>query len=189
MFYGNGSALTTGILGDRLVQGVRADLILLGYLVLLPVLLAPLLAHRVWSCAWRWFSAVWATLAMVFLVFMELSSPQFIMQSGVRPNRLFSEYLSYPQEVLATLWNGFRIALVGGLVVTILLGRLSYRLMKSGADRSIMWSSKKLLLTWPLILVLVAMQIRSTTGHPPANPALSSLTGDAMVNSLIIISG
>ena len=72
-----------GILGRLLVQGVRADFILLGYLVLLPVLLAPLLAHRAWAGAWRLFSAAWATLALICLVFMELSSPQLAARLSV----------------------------------------------------------------------------------------------------------
>jgi phosphoglycerol transferase MdoB-like AlkP superfamily enzyme len=178
-----------GIAGRMLVQGVRADLILLGYLIVFPVLLAPLFAQR-WSMrAWRVASAVWTTVALVFVVFMEVSSPQFIMQFDVRPNRLFIEYLSYPKEVLATLWNGFRIALVGGVVFTIVLGLASYRLLKSASDQAVMWSAKKLLLTWPLIVLLVLVQIRSTTGHRPANLALFALSGDAMVNSLIINSG
>jgi phosphoglycerol transferase MdoB-like AlkP superfamily enzyme len=33
------------------------------------------------------------------------------------------------------------------------------------------------------------MQVRSTTGHRPANPAMFALTADSMVNSLIINSG
>src|SRR5450830_1014309 len=36
----------TGILGRILVQGVRADLILLGYLLAIPLVLAPLFAHQ-----------------------------------------------------------------------------------------------------------------------------------------------
>jgi phosphoglycerol transferase MdoB-like AlkP superfamily enzyme len=178
-----------GIVGRMLVQGVRADLILLGYLIVFPVLLAPLLAQRRAMRFWRPASAAWATLALVFIVFMELSSPQFIMQFDVRPNRLFIEYLSYPKEVLATLWHGFRIALVGGVLLTVVLGVSAYRLLKSASDQALVWPGKKLLLTWPLIVLLVLVQIRSTTGHRPANLALFALSGDAMVNSLIINSG
>ncbi len=175
-----------GIVGQMLVQGVRADLILLGYLIAIPVLLAPVLAHRASGRAWKLFSATWATVALIFVLFMELSSPQFIMQFDVRPNRLFIEYLSYPKEVLATLWNGFRLALVAGVGLTVLLGIASYRLLKAASDHARPWSSKKLLLLWPLIVVLLFVQIRSTTGRRPANPALFALSGDALVNSLII---
>jgi phosphoglycerol transferase MdoB-like AlkP superfamily enzyme len=179
----------TGIAGTLFLQGVRADLILLGYLLVLPLLLAPLLAHRASSKAWRALTVAWATFALVFIVFMELSSPQFIMQYDVRPNRLFVEYLVYPREVFATLWNGFRTALLLGVGFTVVLSVLLFRLMRRASGGMRMWPARKVLLLWPVLVVLVFVQVRSTTGHRPANPALFALTGDSMVNSLIINSG
>ncbi|WP_078031877.1 LTA synthase family protein [Massilia sp. KIM] len=176
----------TGIVGEMLVQGVRADLILLGYLLLPALLLAPLLAHRASFRFWRGLTVAWAAAALIFIVFMEVSSPQFIMQYDVRPNRLFIEYLSHPKEVFATLWNGFRVALLLGVGATLVLGVTLLRLLRAAAVEASPWSSKKLLLTWPLLVLVVFVQIRSTTAHRPANPALFALTEDAMVNSLII---
>lgn len=179
----------TGMLLPILVQGVRADLILLGYFLAIPLLLAPLLAQRRFCRFWKSAMASWGTFALVFILFMELSSPQFIMQYDIRPNRLFIEYLAYPREVFATLWNGFRIALVAGLASTLLIGTALYRLLRHASFATIMWPSRKLLLLWPLCCLAVFMQVRSTTAHRPANPAMFALTGDAMVNSLIINSG
>lgn len=176
----------TGIVGEIIVQGVRADLILLGYLLVLPLLLAPVLAQRYSERAWKTFTVAWASFGLLFIVFMELSTPQFIMQYDFRPNRLFVEYLSYPKEVAATLWNGFRLAVIAGISGTILLSVLLYRMLKSAASHTGMWSPKVLLLTWPLLVLMLAFQIRSTTAHRPANPATFALTGDAMVNSIII---
>eukprot|EP01114_Cavostelium_apophysatum_P010772 TRINITY_DN2488_c0_g1_i1.p2 TRINITY_DN2488_c0_g1~~TRINITY_DN2488_c0_g1_i1.p2 ORF type:complete len:685 (-),score=102.98 TRINITY_DN2488_c0_g1_i1:574-2628(-) len=179
----------TGIAGALFVQGVRADLILLGYFLVLPLLLAPLLAHRSSSKAWRVLTVAWATIALVFIVFMEVSSPQFIMQYDARPNRLFVEYLNYPQEVFATLWNGFRTALLLGIGCTLALAVLLFRLLQGASTGMRMWPARRLLLLWPVLCLVVFMQVRSTTGHRPANPAFFALTGDAMVNSLIINSG
>lgn len=176
----------TGIPLRIMVQGVRADLIMLGYLIAVPMLLAPFLAHRKTLALWKGFTVVWGTFALIFIVFMEVSTPQFIMQYDVRPNRLFIEYLSYPQEVMSTLWNGFRIALVLGIVATVLLGTGIYKLLKAASAEIRAIGSVKLLLLWPVLVLLVALQIRSTLAHRPANPALFALTGDAMVNSLII---
>lgn len=181
-----GRVAATGIPLKIFIQGVRADLILLGYFLVIPLALAPLLAHKKTHRLWRLFTVGWATLTLIFIVFMEVSSPHFIMQFDVRPNRLFIEYLSYPQEVIATLWNGFRIALVLGVACTILLSLFIYRLLKAASANAVVWRPLKLLLVWPLLVVLVFVQIRSTTAHRPANPALFALTGDSMVNSLII---
>ncbi|WP_273029215.1 LTA synthase family protein [Massilia timonae] len=168
------------------VQGLRADLILLGYFEVLPLLLAPLLAYRSFARMWRTVSIAWGTVVLIFILFMELSSPQFLMQYDVRPNRLFIEYLAYPKEVFATLWNGFRIAVVTGVGLTIGLGLLIFNLLRRASPGISMWPARKLLLLWPVLCLIVLMQIRSTTGHRPANPAFFALTGDAMVNSLII---
>jgi len=176
----------TGIDGLLFLQGLRADLILLGYFLAIPLLFAPLLAHRGAARFWRTGTLVWASFSLVLIVFMELSSPQFILQYDVRPNRLFVEYLSYPREVLATLWHGFRTALLLGVGLTVVLGVLLFRLLRSASADMRMWPARRLLLLWPLLCVLVFMQVRSTTGHRPANPALFALTGDALVNSLVI---
>lgn len=176
----------TGIVGEVLAQGMRADLILLGYLLVLPLLLAPLLAQRYSERAWKRLSVAWASAGLLFIVFMELSTPQFIMQYDFRPNRLFIEYLAYPKEVAATLWNGFRFAVIAGICGTALLSALLFRVLYSTSANSGMWPPKVVLLTWPLLVLLVAFQIRSTTDHRPANPSTFALTGDAMVNSLII---
>lgn len=176
----------TGISAVLFLQGLRADLILLGYFLAIPLLVAPLLAHRYAARFWRAAMVGWATFALVFIVFMELSSPQFIMQYDVRPNRLFIEYLGYPREVFATLWNGFRTALLLGVGSTLVLAVLLFRLLQRASSNMNMWTSRKMLLLWPVFCLAVFMQVRSTTGHRPANPALFALTGDSMVNSLII---
>lgn len=176
----------TGITGTMFLQGARADLILLGYCVAIPLILAPLLAHAKTMRFWMQGTALWATGALLFITFMELATPQFISQYDVRPNRLFIEYLAYPAEVFGTLWHGYRTAFITTLVLTVVIGIGIYRAIKATSPHAVPWPARRVLLTWPLLVFVVFVQIRSTTGHRPANPALFALTGDAMVNSLII---
>ena len=180
----------TGIVAEILAQGLRADIILLGYCLAPPLLLAPLLAiplaQRRTFRIWRGATLIWASAVLVFIVFMELSTPQFILQYDVRPNRLFVEYLNYPREVFGTLWHGFRTALLLGCALTVILGLAGLRLMRRVAPAMQPWPARRLLLVWPVLCLLVFMGIRSTTGHRPANPALFALSGDALVNSIII---
>jgi len=178
-----------GNVWHMLVQGVRADLILVGLWLALPVLLAPLMAWRGRERLWFGFCYGWAVLGLVLMLFIELSTPTFIAQYDLRPNRIFIEYLKYPREVFATLWNGFRLPFVGGILLTIVLGVAVARVMRMPADRMRCWSRPVLWLTWPLVAAAVFMAIRSTTSHRPANPAMFAITGDALVNSLIINSG
>ncbi len=175
-----------GVSGAIFVQGLRADLIVLGYLVAVPLALAPFLAHRRSARLWTTLTAWWATAALVFIGFMEAASPQFILQYDVRPNRLFIEYLAYPAEVFGTLWHGYRLALFMAVGATVVLGIACHKALTSASARMTLWPAKRLLFTWPLLVLIVALQIRSTTAHRPANPALFALSGDALVNSLVI---
>lgn len=176
----------TGMLASVVLQGVRADLILLGYFTVIPLLLLLPLTWAVSARALNLLLTSWASLTLLLIVLMEVSSPQFIAQFDVRPNRLFIEYLMHPKEVGAMLWNGFRWTVLGAVAVTALLGAAIFQVLRAASTRSVRWPATRLLLSWPLVFLLLCLQIRSTTGHRPANPALFALTGDAMVNSLII---
>jgi phosphoglycerol transferase MdoB-like AlkP superfamily enzyme len=179
----------TDLIFQVLLQGIRADIIVVSLLLVLPVLLIPLALVRGLSKIWFQFSYVWCLLALVLLVFMELATPAFILQYDVRPNRLFVEYLKYPKEVLSTLWFGFRLPLVFGLVATLALTWLMRQVFRSGKCSLKRWSLFKTLGLWCLALVLLFAGIRSTTDHRPANPAIFAITSDSMVNSLVLSSG
>ena len=168
-------------------QGVRSDLIIMGMLMSPIALLLPILVNRwCWSVS-RWILLIWSVLILTFIVFMEISTPAFIMQYDLRPNRLFIEYLKYPHEVSSMLWNGFRAEVLVGSLVTILSGWGITRLLKlQFINFKFEWPEWKIWLFWPVLVVILALMIRSSLGHRPANPALFARTSDAMVNSLYI---
>ena len=178
----------TDQLMNIIIQGIRADLIMVSLWILFPCLIILLFKPNQWKNAWEKFSYYWAVAGAVLIIFMELATPSFIMQYDLRPNRLFIEYLKYPKEVFSTLWNGFRIPLILGVTVSIALGYLSARFIrdKKPVVNQVSWPI--ILLTWPLVILILFAAIRSTTQHRPANPALFAITGDALVNSLVISS-
>ena len=181
--------LTTGKLPEVFLQGLRADVIQLCLLALIPLLLAPALAIQRFFKVWQTLTYVWVIAAIVFLVFLEAATPGFIGEYDVRPNRLFVEYLKYPQEVMSMLWGGFRVHVFAGIGFTLVAIWLMRRFMQPWLTAKPSWSNKKIWLIWPFIFLLTAFAIRSTTGHRPANPALFAITADSMVNSLVISSG
>lgn len=170
------------------LQGVRADLIMLGLLLVPLMLVMPLFANRIGWPLWRRLSMVWGVFAVALLVFMETSTPTFIMQYDLRPNRLFVEYLEYPREVFSTLWEGFRLPLLLGTVVTILAAWGITRLFRVtlADDYRPGWPLWKMLIVWLITVPVLVLMIRSSLGHRPANPAMFAMTPDALVNSLII---
>jgi phosphoglycerol transferase MdoB-like AlkP superfamily enzyme len=179
----------TGKLLEILLQGIRVDIIQLGLLSIIPLLLAPILATRHFFNFWRKLTYIWVISAIVLLVFLEASTPGFIAEYDVRPNRIFVEYLKYPKEVFGMLWRGFKVDIFTGVGFTLLAIWAMRHFMRPWLNTSPTWSNKKLALVWPLILVLMAFGIRSSIGHRPANPALFAITQDSMVNSLVLNSG
>ena len=179
----------TGKLTEVLMQGIRVDIIQLSLLALIPLLLAPLLAIKPLFKAWQKFTYIWVVFSIVLLVFLEAATPGFIAEYDVRPNRLFVEYLKYPNEVIPMLWGGFKIhvfASIGFIILTIWAMR---HFMQPWLQAKPIWSNTKIWLVWPLIFLLAAFAIRSSLGHRPANPALFAITQDGMVNSLVLNSG
>lgn len=176
----------TGIWPEMLLQGVRVDIIQLSLFALPLLLLAPILALRPLWPAWRLLNAFWVILALTTLVLLEVSSPQFISEYDSRPNRLFVEYLKYPGEVFSMLWTGFRLQLLAGLALTATAGVIAIRLLRPWRQQAASWSMWKLWLTWPILMLVCALAIRSSLDHRPANPAMFALTGDPMVNTLIL---
>lgn len=179
-------------LGEFFTLGLRADLMQVGYFIIIPLLALPLLIpfmnqHRIQSL-WYRFSLLWFTLCFIILWFMEISTPAFLAQYDTRPNRLFFEYLEYPAEVFSTLWNGFKAWLVTGLVSTLLTIYILKRTTRiiSQQFQPKLIRRRYLLGVYPLLLVMVVLSIRSTLAHRPANPSFFAVTPDAMVNSLIL---
>jgi phosphoglycerol transferase MdoB-like AlkP superfamily enzyme len=179
----------TGKLVEILLQGVRVDIIQLLLIALIPLLLAPILATQQLFKIWQKFTYVWVVVAIVLLVFLEVSTPGFINEYDVRPNRIFVEYLKYPNEVFSMLWRGFKIEIFSVLISAIFTAWVAHRYMKPWLSMPPSWSNKKLWLVWPLIFILTAFGIRSSLGHRPANPAMFAITADSMVNSLVLNSG
>lgn len=177
-----------GNLATMLLQGVRADLIFAGLWLIIPLLLAPLLALQRSFTLWRRFSHVWVLLGLCLVIFIEVSTPQFILQYDIRPNRLYVEYLKYPKEVFSTLWQGYRAMLLSGVLLTVALLWGLHKLLSAVSAATQPYTAKTLWLSWPLVVLLVFAAVRSTTDHRPANPAFFAITNDALVNSLIISS-
>lgn len=176
----------TGMLSQILLQGVRTDIIQLGLLCLIPAALIPLAAFDASWSVWRQFTYYWVIISILLLVFLELATPGFIAEYDVRPNRLFVEYLKYPKEVCAMLWKGFRVHVLGGVIFTAVAAWLITHLMSPWLETAYSWGTMPVLVSWPVMIGVSVMMVRSSTGHRPANPSMFAITTDTMVNSLVL---
>ncbi len=170
-----------------IIQGLRVDLATLCWLWGIAALGTAIFSGdhalgRTWNSLLR----VWLTLGLWLMLFLEASTPSFIQEYGIRPNRLYIEYLIYPKEVLSMLWAGRKVELIFAalLSLTTLWGgwKLSGSLLKN--IRYPRWFFRPFIAL--LVIAVTLMGARSSLGHRPLNPAMVAFADDPLVNSLVI---
>ncbi len=170
-----------------LLSGLRIDLASLGYLFVLPALLASLISgdHLI-GRVWNWVLRLWITGGLWLVVYMEAATPPFIMEYDLRPNRLFVEYLIYPKEVFSMLWSGYKLELALGFIVsvtTVIVGWKWSRTLVTDLSYP-RWYWRPFIALF--VVALCVMGARSTLGHRPLNPAMVAFAADPLVNDLTL---
>ena len=168
-----------------LLQGARSDLMTAGIFAAPIVLLLPIFAVAGRVPLWVRWCTWWLVFSLLAMLFLELATPQFLIEFDSRPNRLFIDYLLYPREVLAMLWGGYRMLLIVAFASVVGLGFWTLGHFNRCRCATRAWSGRTVLLVWPLVVVLLFVMIRSSFQHRPANLSTFAFCDDAMVNSLV----
>ena len=152
-----------------------------------PAMLTLLLAgpHAI-GRGWLHLMRIWLALGLWLMLFLEISTPSFVTEYGVRPNRLYVEYLIYPKEVLSMLWAGRK----GELLLAVLFSGatlaggwwLSGRLTRGLSYPRWYWRPAFAL----LILAMGFLGARSSLGHRALNPAMVAFADDPLINALTV---
>ncbi|WP_199775904.1 LTA synthase family protein [Pseudoalteromonas sp. T1lg24] len=176
---------------NLLIGGLRIDLSTLGYLLLIPALISPLaLSIKALKPIWLACLKSYLVLILTILVFLEMATPMFIEEYGLRPNRLFVEYLVYPKEVFSMLMSGHSAAVFVTLILLvaaiklIVLPLANYFVFKTTGQTHA--TAKVKLVAILLLLAALILFARGTLGHRPINPAYVFFSNDALVNSLTL---
>ncbi|MFN3581733.1 MAG: LTA synthase family protein, partial [Pseudomonas sp.] len=178
--------LSQGVWLQCLIQGMRVDAIQIAQIGLVAALLIPVsLIPGLWDF-WQGLNAVLIIVGITLLLFMEVTTPGFIAEYDVRPNRLFVEYLKYPKEVCSMLWKGFRIHVIAALVIMTVAIFITSEFTEPWLEQVSTWSPAMVIIIWLPVLFVLVVAIRSSFGHRPANPTTFALTNDNLVNSLIL---
>ncbi|MGY3925552.1 LTA synthase family protein [Aeromonas jandaei] len=172
---------------EMLLQGIRVDFATICWLWGVPAMFTLLLAgpHAI-GRGWMQLMRVWLTVGLWLMLFLEISTPSFVTEYGVRPNRLYVEYLIYPKEVLSMLWAGRKAELLLAVVFSgaVLTGGwwLSGRLLRDLTFPRWYWRPAFAL----LILAIGFLGARSSLGHRALNPAMVAFADDPLVNALTV---
>jgi hypothetical protein len=172
---------------DIFIMGVRFDLALIGYILLIPVVLGSLLgmfdSTRLLA---KWLVPGWLIAGLLFILLAELVTPYFVAEQGLRPDIPLLSAVEKPLAALKTVWSEHLIPAVIGVVLAVLIliafwsrletsRLLRYRLSRLSAMLlAIVGGAGCLLAIW--------------SGVDPRQPALSPGSGlisaDATVNDI-----
>jgi phosphoglycerol transferase MdoB-like AlkP superfamily enzyme len=167
--------------------GLQLDLQLVAYFLALPAVLFVFTTRT--SIVGRGaalLTRVWLTLATVLIIFMETATPSFIDEYGIRPNRLFLEYLIYPREVFSMLWAQYKPQLFLAGVLVPLAAWGAWVVFGWSLRRRTGWSLVRCLLVFPLLAALLLLGARSSLGHRPANSSTAAFSSDPLINDLAL---
>ena len=168
-----------------LLQGLRFDLVLLGIILIIPLTVSPLvLLFKQLMPVWKVAVPFYLGLCFIAIVFVELSTPSFINQFDLRPNVLYVEYLKYPKEVMATLWEAYKLQLIITVVFSVVSFRWLYKRLNNSAQNVRVVNWKQALIYTPVLLLLSVMMARSTLAMRAVNPSTVAFSSDPMVNTL-----
>ncbi|HNS26919.1 MAG TPA: LTA synthase family protein [Steroidobacteraceae bacterium] len=168
-----------------LAQGVRSDLITIGVCIAPALLALPMLLMMKRMAWWEQLCKAWFALCFIVISFLELATPQFLIEYDGRPGTMLLQYLAYPGEVSAMLWQGYRGTLFTTLLVLGGATWWSIRYFRVAEAPAIHLRALRAALLWPVMVILAVLMIRSSLEHRPANLASFLFCDDAMVNSLV----
>jgi len=167
---------------ELMFWGLRLDIQLIGLFSFLLVGLTVVMAHGRAAFSWRLVLRLIVTLIVPTAILLELMTPSFLLEYGVRPNRLFYEYLNSPKEVGSMLLTSRLAMVVFGLAVlagsVIFTWKISRRWVANSCWRRTDW------LVAPALLLICFAGARGTADHRPLNPASAAITSNAMLNDL-----
>lgn len=161
--------------------GLRIDNIIMCYLSFIPIILVtfiPSFKRKLTSKI----LAIYCSIFLFAILFMELMTPEFIDQYDTRPNKLFLEYLIYPKEVATMLvkarpWTVISLIIVIAAIIWVFV-KIAPHMFKVESSS---WKTRVML--FPLIGFFCFWGARgSLTSKRPINASNSVFSNDQLAN-------
>lgn len=167
------------------VSGVRSDLSAIGWLVSPCFLVWFLLGGTRLHAPASVFTRILLFAVLSAAVILEVTTGPFLEEYGVRPNRLYVEYLIYPKEVISMIVSGHIWALVicvpAAAALIFLVWKFLRRILPAGIESPGITAR---CICFIVFAVLSFGLARGTLGHRPLNPAYLAFSSDSVLNSL-----
>ncbi len=176
-----------GALFEVFGRGWRFDVVVICAIVAVPFIGDSALPSR-WVASRRWHRAraAWFTLWLAFIVLNEAATPAFMGEFGVRPNRVYVEYLDTPGLVLATIWGAERVSLLIGVGLAGICSMWFWRRVRPTALPGLPFRlAGRLLWALPILAILV-VGVRGGLDHRPLSASNAAFSTDPTINDLAL---
>ena len=166
------------------LYGLKMDTIVACIVLILPLIMLTLMPARIKIFVNKFLTVYFLT-AFLFFIYIENATFPFFAEYDVRPNFLFVEYLKYPKEVFAMIFSQYKLELFAAVVI---MSGFAYWFIqnKKVHDYQDVFNINyaiRVLLFFPLIFIL-AIGIRSSFGHRPANISDAMYSSNRLVNEI-----
>ena len=166
------------------LYGLRMDTIIAAGALIIPLVMLTWLPGSSRHIVSRFLSGYFLVAILLF-IYIENATLPFFAEYDVRPNFLFVEYLIYPKEVFTMLFSAYKLEL---FLAFVMLAVAAYAYLKDDRFHNFeavfeLHYFKRFLLFFPLIFIL-ALGIRSSFGHRPANISDAMYSTDRVINEI-----
>lgn len=177
------------VLIPSFLQGLRFDLALIGMVLAVPVFVVPLLGmFRGTRALGRAFSLAWLFLGLMLILAMELITPYFMQEQGLRPDMGVLTAIKDPVLLLSQLWSRHLIPAVIGLILMVLILIAFWNRLEP--SRFLRYPVKAIpavcLSVLGLALCVLAVRSSVDLNAPGMGPHTSLISKDAMVNEITL---
>ena len=169
------------------IQGSRFDLATVGMLLLMPIVFVPLLAMftPTLSIA-RVISPLWFMLALLLVLLLELVTPYFLYDGGVRPDLAALVALAGNGEMAGNISQRFLIPAILGAVLVLMMLYAFWARMET--NRFLRYPVKKIpaicLSIVGLVICVLAMRSSFDLSRPVLGPDAALISTEQVVNEI-----
>ena len=166
------------------LYGLKMDTIIACATLIIPLILLSLFPEKLKKSISQFLTGYFLLVFLLF-IYIENATLPFFAEYDVRPNFLFIEYLVYPKEVFNMIFAAYKLELFIALIMLAGAGYFFLKNKKLHDFEAVFESSYfiRFILFFPLIFIL-AIGIRSSFGHRPANISDAMYSSNRIVNEI-----
>jgi len=161
--------------------GVRFDTIIASVFFIIALIIFSFTPKR-WASFSNILLKIYFSIVFSVIIFALVATYPFFAEYDVRLNYLAVEFLAYPKEVFGMIITGYKIPLFVAFFLILIFNK--FYLKSANYKDALNESLLKRLILFPIILIILAMGIRSSFGHRPVNVSDAMFSTNRVLNEI-----